>query len=384
MRTDELDALNKQYKIYAEVLEYSALRQFTDAMKQDCVVKGALMPDAHTGYTLPIGAVVATDGMIFPSFVGYDIGCGVLAIPTTFVYSEIVDKAQAIFDGIVSKIPTGFSHNKRDQQWLYKDDIPATDHMRSIFAEGGLKQLGTLGSGNHFIEIGVDQDNEQVWLIIHSGSRGIGHTCATRYMKAASGTGKAAEGFYGLSVDSRDGLDYITDMNFCLQFALQNRMSMVHGIEEVLRKHLTGKLLWGDLINRNHNHAEKSDGLWVHRKGATHAELGMLGVIPGNMLAGTYIVVGNGCEDSLCSSSHGAGRVMSRAAAKANLSLDDFTAQMAKAGIVANVSAGTLDEAPGAYKDITNVMSLQKETVATIAHLFPIINVKGNAARRRR
>jgi tRNA-splicing ligase RtcB len=365
---------DKPYRIFAEVLEQEALNQFESAMQQPFVVRGALMPDAHAGYSLPIGAVVATDGVVLPAWVGYDIGCGMCALPTTFEPEEVKEKAKVIFDTIYKDVPVGFSHNARDTPWTDGEALPRTDRMEEIFAKNGLRQLGSLGGGNHFAEVGADESGK-VWIILHSGSRGIGHATATHYMKLASGDGKAREGHFGFDAASRDGQDYIKDLAFCLAFALANRREMMRRIVAVLYEHCDGKGEWDFLINRNHNHAEHKAGLWIHRKGATHAEAGMMGVIPGNMRDGSFIVRGKGNPEALWSSSHGAGRVLGRKEAKRTLNMDSFTQTMS--GVVALVTDETLDESPFAYKSIFDVMRQQDEMVETVAHVRPILNIKG-------
>jgi tRNA-splicing ligase RtcB len=374
MNTKELDDLGKPYRIYAESLEDEALRQFTDAMKLDCVVKGALMPDAHTGYSLPIGAVVAVDGMVFPSFVGYDIGCGVCALPTSYSVEAVRKHASNILEEIYQAVPVGFSHNLKETNWDAGKTIPCTQTLAGIFNKNGLFQLGSLGGGNHFAEIGVDEEGK-VWIVIHSGSRGIGHAVANHYMRLASGDGKAREGNFSLSTLSSEGKDYIQDLNFCLEFALENRHEIMRRIVSVLDSFVFGRADWSSLINRNHNHAEYKDGLWIHRKGATHAEEGMMGVVPGNMLDGSFIVKGKGNPDSLWSSSHGAGRVLGRKEAKRVLNMDTFIDSMA--GVTAHITEDILDESPLAYKSIFKVMEQQTELVDVVAHVRPIINVKG-------
>lgn len=376
---------DKPHKIFAEVIEREALRQFESAMQQPFVVQGALMPDAHAGYSLPIGAVVATSGVVVPAWVGYDIGCGMCAVPTTFEAGAVCAYAHRIFESIHDLVPVGFKRNDKPIRWSYNG--PLSDFTKRLLAEGGaLKQLGTLGGGNHFIEIGADAAGV-VWIVIHSGSRNVGHKIATHYMKAASPDGRAREGHFGLDENSQLGRDYITDLNFGLAFALQNRLTMVERIEGALRKHIPGAVDYSNLINRNHNHAEKRhiartnswyrsmQEVWIHRKGATHAEFGMMGVIPGNMRDGSFIVEGKGNPESLYSSSHGAGRVLGRKQAKAQLSLDEFKGAMS--GIVARVDAATLDESPFAYKSIFEVMAQQVDLVDVKRHIIPIINVKG-------
>lgn len=365
---------DKPYRIFAEVLEQEALNQFESAMQQPFVVRGALMPDAHAGYSLPIGAVVATEGVVVPAWVGYDIGCGMCAMPTSYNADEVRAKAKEIFDGIYKAVPVGFSHNARNTDWLEGENIPRSVKMQEIFNKNGLRQLGSLGGGNHFAEVGAD-DTGKVWVVIHSGSRGIGHATASHYMRLASGDGKAREGHFGFAVDSQDGQDYIKDLKFCLAFALANRREIMRRIELVLSENCTGSGSWGDLINRNHNHAEQKSGFWIHRKGATHAETGMLGVIPGNMRDGSFIVRGKGNPEALWSSSHGAGRVLGRKEALRTLNMENFTETMT--GVVALVTNETLDESPFAYKNIFSVMSQQNDMVEVVAHVRPILNIKG-------
>lgn len=365
----------KEINIFAKDLDEDTFRQFQSAMDNDFAVKGALLPDAHLGYSLPIGGVVATEGVILPAWVGYDIGCGMCAAKTPLKKDEIIPHREKIFHSIYRAVPTGFAHNKTPEQWDYKS-IPMSPLLKKIFErEDGLKQLGTLGSGNHFIEISHN-DEDFVWVVVHSGSRHIGWNTAASYMALAAGASRPREGHFGFRTDSQQGKDYIMDMEFCLQFALENRKKI---IERVLRE-IYYYVKPGEapvilhFINRHHNHAEYKNGLWIHRKGATHAEKGMEGVIPGNMRDGSFIVVGKGYEKSLCSSSHGAGRAVSRKKAKRIITLDEFRKDME--GITSKVRGSTLDEAPKAYKNIYEVLEQQKDMVEVLHHLKPIINIK--------
>lgn len=370
----------KDYKLFIpeEDIDPKALNQFHEAMAEDCIVQGALMPDVHLGYGLPIGGVVASEGFIFPCFVGYDIGCGVAGIKLPIKKGDIEAHTQAIYDEIIRTVPIGFKHNEKNSKWDYSD-IPRTEIMDGIFHEkGGLKQLASMGSSNHFQEVGYDE-KDSVWLSVHSGSRGIGHALATHYMKIAGG-GKAREGCYSLDVESQEGKDYIEDLNFCLEFALENRKQIIQRMITAVEKTLSAKFKPFNLsnedvfINRNHNHAELKDDLWIHRKGATHAEKGMKGIIPGNRRDGLFVVEGLGNPDSLYSSSHGAGRIKGRKQARQDLNLDDYKKTMI--GIVGEVSEATLEEAPEAYKNIFDVMEMQKDLVTVKHHVKPLINVK--------
>lgn len=363
-------------KIYAEALEPLALEQFESAMALPFVVDGALMPDAHAGYALPIGAVVATDGMVMPAWVGYDIGCGMCALRLDGIpLIGIKQHAEAIFDAIYKAVPVGFAVNGRDIEYSL-DGL--TEIGREIAIQKKyMKALGSLGSGNHFIEIGSDAE-ESVWVIIHCGSRGVGYGLATHYMKLANPEGLAKDGHWGFPVDSHEGQDYITDLNWALNYALANRKEIMQRVVQCITDSLeiSGyNLDLSELINQNHNHAVERNGLWIHRKGATHAEDNMMGVIPGCMRDGSFIVRGKGNPDSLYSSSHGAGRVLGRKQAKRELNIDDFKSEMV--GITAKVDESTLDESPFAYKNIHEVMALQADFVEVVAHVKPIINIKG-------
>ncbi|CAA6815820.1 MAG: RNA-2',3'-PO4:RNA-5'-OH ligase [uncultured Sulfurovum sp.] len=422
------------YSIYTECLEETAQQQFFDVLNEPYVTYGALMPDAHTGYTMPIGGVCSTKGKVVPQFVGFDIGCGMCAYKTDYSKEQIEAKAEIIYEHIVEKIPLGFKTHKEHQS--LKIDLPKTAFADHVLQTSGLKQLGTLGGGNHFIEVGYGAD-EKAWIVIHSGSRGFGHKIASHYMlqayllknpsegkleaivedfkqrnikfkeKNPEGFEKALAKFrekqklaltkvakldnikeiLPLEVESELGQDYIKDQNFALQFAIENRKRMIAKIHDIMNEVIGGTFSFQDkdevrFINRNHNHAdydEKRDE-WIHRKGATHAEKGMRGVIPGNMRDGSFVVIGKGNADSLASSSHGAGRVMSRNKAKKHISMEDFEASMK--GITGTVDENTLDESPFAYKDIFEVMQLQDDLVEIEEHIKVLINVKDNAKSR--
>ena len=392
----------KHTKIYAENLDPAALKQFTDAMSLDCVVSGALMADAHLGYSLPIGAVVAVKDHISPAFVGYDIGCGMCAMKLDIEASSIDKKY--VFDEIYKRIPFGRNQHLTAQE--YVEPFIVSDIVYEHLNNKGKYQLGTLGGGNHFIELGEGRDGK-LWIIIHSGSRNIGHAVAEYYMNLAAkqsinydkidqefkdrnmsfakhnpdGFIKAMlqnrtkikvdpEGQYLFHVNSKEAKAYINDMQYCLEYALLNRKYMIREIVNIL-----GNPSELEFINKNHNHAEFVDGLWIHRKGATQASLGMLGVIPGNMRDGSFIVRGKGNKDSLYSSSHGAGRVLSRKQAQATLSMIIFSSEMCD--VIAKVDLDTLDESPMAYKNIFDIMELQKDLVDVIDHIVPLINIKG-------
>ena len=363
------------------------LEQFKNCYSEKFVTAAALMPDAHKGYVAPIGAVLITKDYVVPAWVGFDIGCGMIAvrIKGKDILQKIKDNESKIYSQVKKKIPMGLGDLNKESSLTEKtkkefqkllEEFKKGEHDKSIYQflrDTALRHLGTLGAGNHFIEI--DYYNKEVWLIIHSGSRGIGHRVAKKYMIKASQSKEDYEETFPLDVKSELGKEYLNVLDFGLKFALLNRLEMSYKVIEVLEKVLGEKLkaqLW---VNKNHNHAVLDRGKYIHRKGATPAKKGERGVIPGNMRDGTFLVKGLGNPKFLYSSSHGAGRRLSRKQAKEQITMQEFKKSME--GIKANLSKKILDEAPMAYKDINKVMQAQKESVKIIKHLTPIINWKG-------
>lgn len=383
MKLKALDETNKPYTIFADSLDGGTIDQFTTAMQHEAVLMGALMPDAHSGYSLPIGGVVLCENMVFPSFVGYDIGCGVSTTKTSFRPEDIINNANAIFDAIYGAVPTGIGNKNITYQCVSLDSAEhnATDVVKNHFKSTGMFQLGTLGSGNHFIEIGSTEFGE-VFVTVHSGSRNLGHTAASHYMKLASNSSTAKEGVYGLDANTQAFRDYMADMKFCLVYAEINREIILQHVIDCLCDIIPTVSNMGFpvknrvYINKAHNFVETTpEGHFLHRKGATIATKDTLGVIPGNMRDGVYVVAGLGNPDGLDSCSHGAGRTMSRTKAKDKISLEDFADSMQ--GIKAKVTEGTKDESPFAYKDFDHVMELQKDLCKVLYHIKPLINIKG-------
>lgn len=374
-----------KYKIFADpqTLDGAAIAQMESAMKMDWVIRGAMMPDAHKGYALPIGAVVETQDMIVPAWVGYDIGCGMSSSITSLTKSDIDERGDELRDLILHTVPVGNSRHKQSTDPVFEKYI--LDKLSNVgqdaFVQRASLQLGSLGGGNHFIEIGYTDDGEESLVItIHSGSRGFGHGVAERYMKIAAEENGVTRGnlesHYGMHFESEMGKKYLNDALAAQEYALRNREVMTELVLSALSKMLGVAVTVKQFINRNHNHVDKqSDNKFIHRKGATHAEKDMLGVIPGNMRDGCFIVRGLGNNDSLQSSSHGAGRVLGRFKAKKVLDVDVFVKQME--GISGVVGKNTLDEAPDAYKNIFEVMDQQKDLVEIIHYVKPLVNVKG-------
>jgi len=255
------------------------------------------------------------------------------------------------------------------------------------------KQLGTLGGGNHFVELVYDEQ-DRVWMMLHSGSRNIGNVTAQHYDRvAARQCGGKPEALAYLQIKSKEGQQYIDDMTFCQSYAFENRRFMMEAFDTIMKRETGKSALWNQIVNIHHNYCEceqcrfyddakgqwREEKLWVTRKGATSAKPGQLGIIPGSMGTGSYIVRGKGTSESWQSCSHGAGRSMSRARAFKNISQRDFVNHMKEQGIVwdSNFANKVKDEAPLAYKDLNEVMHNQRSMVEVVHHLQPLINMKG-------
>ena len=369
-------------KVWASQYEDGAMKQAMDLAKLP-FVKGwvALMPDTHQGYGMPIGGVIATDGIVIPNAVGVDIGCGMAALKTD-LQGITTDELKEVMGEVRSLIPVGFHHHKEPQPWIGFSAAPDDPIIRREL-DSARHQLGTLGGGNHFIEFQADEEG-YLWVMIHSGSRNLGLKVAKHYhgfAKAMCQRWHVAlpnEELAYLPVDEQGGKDYIEAMNFCLSFAQANRQAMLHRILDVLGQRHGAH--YDTEVNIHHNYAIQEHhlgrDLWVHRKGATQARLGQQGIIPGSMGSASYIVEGLGNPQSFHSCSHGAGRKLGRKAAQKALDLVEEQAKMQ--GIVHSLRhENDLDEAPGAYKDIDQVMQDQVDLVKVLVKLRPLGSIKG-------
>ena len=354
-----------------EKIEQGAQQQIYDVLKLSFLKTLAIMPDVHQGYTLPIGGVALLDDVISPNMVGVDIGCGMCYLQTDIPFSSFeVCEFDKIRGDIESSVPVGF--NSRENPTTYKNfDTPLmSKNQKDRINAKLISQLGTLGGGNHFIEVGYNQQG-MTSIVIHSGSRGAGKLTADFFIDLAKEHDlDLPEGF--LHFNSLVGKQYFSAMGFMTQFALDNRQVMMKNVQRVLG--IKDKNIV-EFVNENHNFASIEDDGILHRKGATPAAKGQKGVIPINMQKGTYITVGLGNEEFLSCASHGAGRVMSRNKAKRNLSQERFESQMVG---VSCQTHGRLDESPDAYKDATDVIEAQEGVlIKVVDHLIPKIVVKG-------
>ncbi len=374
-------------KLWVDTLEEGALAQAKNIANLPYAYHHvAIMPDAHQGFGMPIGGVLATTGAVIPNAVGVDIGCGMNAVQTS-LDGIAHDTLEKIVGELRELIPTGFTHHKTPQQWDGFEKAPTTPVVQQEI-DSARYQLGTLGGGNHFIELQHGEDGK-VWTMLHSGSRNFGYTIAKEYYRQAKehykGSGQKPElpdiQLAPLMLDSPVADEYFESMQFAQDFAAASRAHMLHTIESVMRRYFP-RIDFGDEVNIHHNFAalEHHFGkdVVVHRKGATSARKGERGIIPGSQGTKSYIVEGLGNPESFCSCSHGAGRVMGRKAAQRELDLKKERGRMDRQGIVHNLrSRKDLDEAAGAYKNISDVMRHQEDLVKIVVELSPLAVMKG-------
>jgi len=371
-------------KNWATDLEEGALKQAKNMANLPFAVNHVcLMADSHQGFGIPIGGVLATKDTIIPNAVGVDIGCGMHYIKTDLKEINKNDLVKILTD-IRRDIPVGFNHRtEANEDKMPKLDIPTIAQEQY---KAAIKQVGSLGGGNHFIEIQKDSDGN-IGAMIHSGSRNIGKQVADHYNKLAKELNSKWHtavpkdwDLASLPTDSEEGKAYIDEMNYCKEFACANRQFMMDLIKDSFNKNLGAKALEEYDVPHNYARLEKHFGknVWVHRKGATSALKGELGLIPGSQGTSSYIVEGLGNMFSFNSCSHGAGRKMGRNDAKRNLNFVDEKKLLDDQGILHSVrSVSDLDEASGAYKNIEDVMNNQIDLVKITEKLSPMAVVKG-------
>ncbi len=379
-------------KSWVTDIEDGALSQAQNLSNLPFVFKHiALMPDCHQGYGMPIGGVMATKGYVIPNAVGMDIACGVCAIKTNIKIKDFKTETLKLIMGEIRKqIPVGLGkHNKEPCDVSEMPNFPYPNNFKIVKEQwqSARYQLGTLGSGNHFIEMQKGDDGF-VWIMIHSGSRNLGLKVAKHYNEIAN---KVNRLFYSeitkdkelafLPINSDDGKNYLAEMNYCLEFAYANRLKMMNDIKDIF-KTIISEVNFGDMINIHHNYATMEnhfgENVMVHRKGATSAKKGEMGIIPGSQGTCSYIVEGLGNPESFKSCSHGAGRKMGRKDACRRLNLEEEKKKLDDKGIVHGIrNVNDLDEASGAYKDINDVMENQKDLVKILVKLEPLGVIKG-------
>lgn len=356
----------------------------------------ALMPDCHQGYGMPIGGVIATEGVVIPNAVGVDIGCGMCAQKTDIKVEDFsTETLKEIMGEIRKRIPVGFSHRKEQCE---KSEMPggiitygmdAGNSPTPICTQQYDKaryQLGTLGGGNHFIEIQKGSDGF-IWIMIHSGSRNLGFKVAKHYNDIAKSLNKEWHSSVDLKQDlaflpiqTNEATDYMDEMKYCLDFAYNNRVKMMNDIIDIFKEKTNCN--FNEFHNIHHNYAAFENhfgkNVIVHRKGATSAKEGEIGIIPGSQGTCSYIVRGLGNPESFKSCSHGAGRLMGRKQAQKVLDLEIEQRCLNEKGVIHSIrNVKDLDEAPSAYKDIIQVMDNQIDLVEIVIKLEPLGVVKG-------
>ena len=383
---------DRPVKIWTDNVEESAMRQIGNLTTLPFLFHHlAIMPDVHAGMGMPIGGVLACKDAVIPNAVGVDIGCGMCAVKTNWKIDNIPPEVlrKKIMRGIRKRIPLGMDHHKEPQDEAYLPtghDIDKTVivKQRQISIT---KEVGTLGGGNHFIELQKDEEGT-LWIMIHSGSRNLGARVGEHYNNIARvlnekwhSVVKPELRLSFLPWGTKEFEMYWNEMRFCIDFALCNRRLMMQRIEEVVADALPG-IEFEPMINIAHNYAafehHYGEDVIVHRKGATLAREGVVGIIPGSQGTASYIVEGLGNPESFCSCSHGAGRVMSRSAAIKTLDMAEEVVQLEAKGIVHAIRCqDDMQEASGAYKDIETVIKNELDLVKVKTRLLPIAVIKG-------
>lgn len=386
---------SRPIKIWTDEIEDQALTQLKNLSRLPFIASNgvACMPDVHAGIGSTVGTVIATDRAVIPAAVGVDIGCGMNAVRLSLKASDLPESLAAIRGQIERDVPLGAggAHNhmtdigpvNSDVYRTVVDSIFGGDMQR--FMEKAASQMASLGSGNHFIELCIDE-NQDVWIMLHSGSRGIGNMIGRHYIEKAK---RQMEKFFitlpdgdlaYLPEDTDDFNDYMTAVEWAQAYALENRRRMMEIVIAALRRHIPIEFtITQEAINCHHNYVAREShfgkNLWVTRKGAIRARDGDLGIIPGSMGQRSYIVRGKGNLESYCSCSHGAGRKMSRTEARKRFSLTDLVAQTE--GVECRKDDAVLDEIPGSYKNIDVVMENQRDLVEVVHVLKQVLCVKG-------
>lgn len=377
----------KPIKLWLDDLEDGALEQAKNLANLPFAFKHIpIMPDSHQGYGMPIGSILATKGVVVPNAVGVDIGCGMCVMKTNIENINIKELKKVL--GTARKlIPLGFNwHDEAQDEALMPKDFEELPIVSKHYTKA-TKQIGSLGGGNHFIEIQKGDDGF-IWVMIHSGSRNLGYNVAKWYNQAAitlnerwhSSITKNMEMAF-LPIETQEAKNYFTEMEYCVEFALANRKLMMTRMMESLQA-VVGDFETGDLINESHNFAawenHFDENVLVHRKGATRAYEGEYGMIPGSQGTNSYIVKGLGNPESFKSCSHGAGRKMGRKQAQRELNLKDEIELLKKKGVIHSIrNTKDLDEATSAYKDIDVVMENQKDLAEIVVELTPLAVLKG-------
>lgn len=379
-------------KMWANMCDATAWQQISNLCSLPFVFRHlALMPDLHGGKGMPIGTVLATKDVVIPNAVGVDIGCGMCAVKTNIKVEPIEQEVlrKKIMRGIRKQIPLGMEHHKEAQEEKYMPVNHDVDSMTIVKRQyvSATKQVGTLGGGNHFIELQSD-DEGWLWIMIHSGSRNLGKQVCDYYSRVAMilneryfSSVKPELNLPFLPLKTKEFNEYWSEMQYCIDFGLCNRKLIMKRIEEVISDAIPN-VEFEPMINIAHNYAawetHFDEACIVHRKGATSAKMGEIGIIPGSQGTSSYIVEGLGNPLSFMSCSHGAGRVMSRTEAVKSLNLAEEIQKLDEKEIVHAIRCQEdLEEASSAYKNIEKVIEQEADLVKIKTRLFPMAVIKG-------
>jgi tRNA-splicing ligase RtcB len=340
----------------------------------------AVMPDVHLAPDVCVGTAFATSRLIYPQAVGGDIGCGMLAVPFDAPAAALSDPSTAgkLLAGLGRVIPADRHRRRSILPLPVALEQSGLSHpcLATTLAEDGRLQFGTLGGGNHFIELQAD-DCERLWLTVHSGSRAMGQAIRAHHLAGADAVGS---GLKALDATTPAGMAYLNDVGWARQYAIASRHAMAEQTEIFLKELVGARLQWDEQVITDHNHVTAEwhggEAVWVHRKGAAPAGTGVAGVLPGSMGTASFHVEGKGCPQSLHSSAHGAGRSMSRERARRRVTLQDIHQQMKGVWYDYRLANELREESPRAYKDIYAVMRAQNDLVKIIRTLRPLLNYK--------
>jgi tRNA-splicing ligase RtcB len=347
--------------------------------RADDVRQVAAMPDVHLASDVCIGTVVATTHLVYPNAVGGDIGCGTAAIAFDGDADAVGDRrlAARILAGFSDLVPVLKHRTRQDLPPDLADASLSHDGLEGRKKRDAAVQLGTLGRGNHFLELQRD-DGGRLWLMVHSGSRNIGQRIRDHHLRLST---KGRSGLRFLDAETEEGAAYIGDMGWALRYANENRCRIVDAASEVLSLLCDMRPDSSTLVTCHHNHVERvgtgDDAVWIHRKGAISARLNQPGIIPGSMGDPSFIVAGRGVPEALWSSSHGAGRSMSRTDARRSISIAALEKRLEGVWFDHRKARRLVDEAPQAYKNISKVMKAQGELTRIVRRLTPILSYKG-------
>lgn len=362
----------------AEPLDRDVGAALSRLARADDAQRIAVMPDVHLANDVCIGTVLATRRLLYPAAVGGDIGCGMAAMRFEGDVSfDDCRTAKRILAGLGQLVPV-IKHRSRIEpdEALWSRDL-SSDRLRRLREREGLVQLGSLGRGNHFLELQLDEQGN-VWVMVHSGSRAMGQSIRDHHLRACQ-TGRM--GFRYLSADSSEGRAYLRDVEWALAYAEENRWRILGAATEVVETVTGARAVACTRFGCHHNYVERVDDngewLWIHRKGAISAREGEPGVIPGSMGTPSFHVRGRGNPQALWSSSHGAGRVMSRSDARMRISVAALERQAKGVWFDRRLAKRLVDEAPGAYKDISKVMRAQRALTRIVRRLEPVLSYKG-------